>query len=319
MASPSGRLNAPVNPVPRKTQRGQLAALIPLRTIAALRWLTWIGIGSNLASSWLGMTWAPTLSWWWIAAGWLLFVSAPGRILLAALGCRVILRHLRPGAYPRGGRVHLRVWLAERLADELGAANLAGATGMRWYARLLGASVGRHVDLHAIPPVTGMLRLGDGASIEPEVDLCGHWQDGATFHVGPIDIGASARVGARTTLGPGTVIGDGAEIAAGSAVFGAVPAGQSWSGAPAQHVGAARVPGPRRSAAHTVPPGSSPTRRCRWSSPRCRCSPWGSGWPCWRHPWVRRADWPRRSGSPLPGYRWPPWPGGPASLSACSC
>ncbi len=242
MASPSGRLNAPVNPVPRKTQRGQLAALIPLRTIAALRWLTWIGIGSNLASSWLGLDWAPTLSWWWIAAGWLLFVCAPGRILLAALGCRIILRNLAPGAYPRGGRVHLRVWLAERLADELGAANLAGAIGMRWYARLLGASVGRHVDLHAIPPVTGMLRLGDGASIEPEVDLCGHWQDGATFHVGSIDIGESARVGARTTLGPGTVIGDGAEIEAGSAVFGTVPAGQSWSGAPAQEVGPARGP-----------------------------------------------------------------------------
>ena len=77
----------------------------------------------------------------------------------------------RPGEYPRGGRIHLRLWLAERLADELGAANLAGAAWMPTYARALGAKIGKQVDLHSIPPVTGMLTLGDGCSVEPEVDL----------------------------------------------------------------------------------------------------------------------------------------------------
>ena len=49
----------------------------------------------------------------------------------------------RPATYPRGGRVHLRLWLAERLADELGAANLAGrAVDAATYARALGAKVG---------------------------------------------------------------------------------------------------------------------------------------------------------------------------------
>ncbi len=75
--------------------------------------------------------------------------SAPGRMALSALGARWLLRGVSPGDYPRGGRVHLRFWLAERLADELGATNLAGAALMPTYARWLGAKVGRDVDLHS--------------------------------------------------------------------------------------------------------------------------------------------------------------------------
>ena len=74
---------------------------------------------------------------------------------------------------------------------------------MTWYARLLGAEVGRDVDLHSIPPVTGLLRLGTGCSIEPEVDLSGYWVDGDVVHLGPVRVGARARVGARSMLLPG--------------------------------------------------------------------------------------------------------------------
>ena len=86
---------------------------------------------------------------------------------------------------------------------------------MRVYARLLGAQVGRHVDLHSVPPVTGHLVLGDGCSVEPEVDLSGHWLDGDLLRVGSVEIGADARIGARSTLSPGAVVGAGAEIAPG--------------------------------------------------------------------------------------------------------
>ena len=107
-----------------------------------MRWLTWIAAGNNLAASLLGVDWLPVVSWWWVGLGWLLLVLPPGRMLLVAAGARLLLRGLAPGEYPRGGSVHLRVWLAERLADELGAANLAGAPLMKWYARALGATVG---------------------------------------------------------------------------------------------------------------------------------------------------------------------------------
>ncbi|WP_278260133.1 phosphopantetheine-binding protein [Nocardioides convexus] len=115
----------------------------------------------------------------------------------------------------------------------LGATRLAGAPYMTWYARLLGAKVAKGADLHSLPPVTGLLTVGKGASVEPEVDLTGYWIDGDTLHVGGIRVGRRARVGTRSMLAPDAVIGDDAEVAPGSAVFGEVPTGEFWSGAPA--------------------------------------------------------------------------------------
>ncbi|GAF43330.1 hypothetical protein RW1_006_02290 [Rhodococcus wratislaviensis NBRC 100605] len=154
-------------------------------------------------------------------------------------GARVLLRTLRPGTYPRGGSEHLRIWVAERLIEASGAANLSGATWMVYFARALGANIGRRVDLHTLPPVTGMIDLGEGCSIEPETDLSGYWIDGDVIHVGSIPIGAGASVGARSTLYPGARIGAHAEVAPGSAGTGKVTAGQRWAGSPAVKVGKA--------------------------------------------------------------------------------
>jgi non-ribosomal peptide synthetase-like protein len=241
MAAPAAQTNARVGTVPVTTQVGQVLSTVPLRALGGLRWLTWVAAGSNLASA-LGVAWAPTTSWWWVALGWALLVAAPGRMLLTVLAARAVLHGVRPGDHPRGGSVHLRVWLAERVADELGGATLAGAPWMRHYARALGAHVGRDVDLHSVPPVTGLLRLDDGCSVEMEVDLTGHWVDGDTLHLGAVHVGADARVGARSTLLPGATVGAGADVAPGSAVFGTVPAGEWWSGAPAHRIGDARGP-----------------------------------------------------------------------------
>ena len=83
----------------------------------------------------------------------------------------------------------------------------------------------------------GMLTLGDECSIEPEVDLSGHWLDGDVLHLGPMAVGERARVGARSMLCPGASIGARAELAPGSAVFGHVPDGESWAGAQARRTG----------------------------------------------------------------------------------
>jgi non-ribosomal peptide synthetase-like protein len=242
MAAPTGRTNASVSPVPRYTQVAQVLATAGVRAVGALRWLTWIGAGVLVARGLLDLTWLPDVAWGWVLLGWLLLINPAGRVLLGAGAARLVLRGVGPGRYPRGGRVHLRLWLAERLVDELGATNLSAAPLVRVYAKLLGCRVGRHVDLHSIPPVTGLLTLGAGCSIEPEVDLAGHWLDGGHLHIGTVSVGEEARVGARSTLLPGADIGDRAEVAPGSAVFGEVPADEAWSGAPAGPTGAARGP-----------------------------------------------------------------------------
>jgi non-ribosomal peptide synthetase-like protein len=242
MDSPAVVADRTVSPVPVKTQLGQAVFTVPLRTLTGLRWLVWTAVAANVARPWWGLDWLPGSSLWLIAVGWFLLVSPPGRLAIAAAGARWILRDVRPGAYPRGGRTHLRIWLAERLADEAGVLNLAGAPALKVYARALGATVGNDVDLHSVPPVTGLLSLGAGCSVEAEVDLAGHWLDGDVLHVGQITIGKKARIGTRSTLGPGATVGAGAEVGAGSAVVGEIPAGEYWSGAPALPAGHARGP-----------------------------------------------------------------------------
>ncbi|WP_129670047.1 Pls/PosA family non-ribosomal peptide synthetase [Phytoactinopolyspora endophytica] len=231
-----------VRPIRRKTQIGQLLALVPLRALAALRWVTWLMIASTIGAAATDLPWLESFPLWlMIVTGWF-FLIPPGRMTLAAGLARFFLRRLEPGSYPRGGRVHLRIWLAEKIQDELGAAGLAGAPWFPFYARLLGAKIGKGVDLHTLPPVTGMLEIGKHAAVEPEVDLAGHWIDGDLVHIGHIRIGARARIGARSTLASGSVVGKDAEIAPGSHVAGRVPAAEFWSGSPAERHAKARGP-----------------------------------------------------------------------------
>ncbi|MBB2943449.1 non-ribosomal peptide synthetase-like protein [Actinoplanes lutulentus] len=221
-----------VRPTPRLSGLIQGLLMLPMLALVGLRWLTVLAALGKVT------TLAPQVSWWWIAAGWLVLFSPAGRIAVAAGGARLLLRGVRPGDYPRGGSVHLRIWAAERLAELTGANGVAGAGWMITYAKALGARIGRDVDLHSAPPVTGLLKLGRGAAIEPEVDLSGYWIDGDVVRVGMVRVGAGARVGSRSTLMPGSRVSKGAKIDAGSTVTGAVPAGQRWAGSPAVRVNA---------------------------------------------------------------------------------
>ncbi|UYP19356.1 amino acid adenylation domain-containing protein [Rhodococcus sp. Z13] len=243
-----------VAPVPLHAQLAQIAATIPLTTLTGLQWVTWLAILNNLVALLVDVPWTVTLSWWWVALGVLLFLTPVGRMGIAAAGARLLLRGVEPGSYPRGGSVHLRLWTALRLSEASGATNISSAPWMRQYARALGAKVGRGVDLHSLPPVTGLLELGDGCAIEPEVDLSGHWVDGDVVHIGSIRIDAGATVGARSFLAPGTRIGKNAQVEAGSAVFGRVKSGRRWAGSPARKVGRTEQPWP------DVPP----PRGTRW-------------------------------------------------------
>lgn len=242
MAAPAQRSRRQVRPTPTKTQVGQLAFMLPLRMVSGLRWLTWLALLNNLSVEWAGLDFLPRISWLWVLLGWAVLIFPVGRMTLSAVGARILLSGVTAGTYPRGGKVHLRLWLAERLAEECGALNLAGSAWLPYYARALGAHVGRSVDLHSAPPVTGMLTLGDGCAIEPEVDLTGHWLDGDVVHIGRITVGADARIGTRSTLGPGAVVGRAAEVAPGSSVQGQLAPGEFWSGSPAERVATARGP-----------------------------------------------------------------------------
>ncbi len=233
-----------VAPTPLATQIAQVALSLPLATLTGLQWVTWLAVINNVVAVGYPLPWLVTVPWWVVVAAFVAFITPLGRMSIAVLAARTLLTGLKPGTYRRGGSQHLRVWLAERLAEAIGAENLSGAPWLVYYARALGNSVGKGVDLHSAPPVTGMLTLGHRSSVEPEVDLTGHWIDGDVFHVGPITIGNDATIGARTTLLPGAVVGKDADVAAGSAVVGKVKNGQYWKGSPAVKSGKARHPWP---------------------------------------------------------------------------
>jgi non-ribosomal peptide synthetase-like protein len=233
-----------VGPVPLRARVVQSLLLLPLFTLVGLRWtVALLALGNVL--HWFGpYPWAPTASWWLVAAGAALLHSPPGRLAIAAGGARLLVRGVTAGRHPRGGGAHLRLWTAERLAECVGATSLTGSWLER-YARALGAKVGPEVDLHAMPPVTGLLKLGRGCAVESEVDLSGHWLDGDELVIGPVKVGAGAVVGTRSVLFPGARVGKRAEVAPGSAVTGQIPTGQRWAGAPAVKLGKAKRNWPR--------------------------------------------------------------------------
>lgn len=233
----------PVKPVSTGTRLAQAAIQIPAMTLQGAQWVTWILIGNWLLSAaGLPLPWLVTVPGWLVALAAVIFCTPLGRLPLSALLIRLLTAGITPGIYPRGGWVHLRIWAAERIASTSGAQSVSGATWITTYARWLGATVGRGVQLHTLPPVTGLLSLGDYCCVEQEVDLSGYWIERDRVHVGRIDIGEGASIGARSTLLPGARIGAWASIEPGSAVTAdkKVKAGARWAGSPARKVGKVR-------------------------------------------------------------------------------
>lgn len=244
-----------VTPVGAGTRVAQTLFNVLAMTLQAASFVSlWLVVSNVLFM--VGIEWAVHTNWWLVVVLVLVFATPLGRIPIGGLGARLLTGSIGPGTYPRGGAKHLRIWMAERWADASGSRAISGATWVNYYARLLGASVGRGVDLHSLPPVTGLLTLGDHAAVEPEVDLSGYWVDGDVVHVGQITIGDEARIGARSTLLPGAVVGTRAHVEAGSTVTGDKPIkkGARWSGSPAKKVGRSK---------HRFP-DELPPRRSYW-------------------------------------------------------
>lgn len=230
-----------VRPVGFGTRLAQALIQVPAMSLAGFQWVTWLLVGNAVLGS-MGVAQAVDVPLWLVIASVIIFATPLGRMPVAAVLIRLLTAGLKPGTYPRGGAKHLRVWAAERIADTSGARDVSGAAFIHMFARALGAKVGRGVAMHTLPPVTGMLSVGNHATIEQEVDLRGYWVDGDQVHIGRIDIGEGASIGARSTLFPGTRVGTNAHVEPGSAVTARkkIKSGARWSGSPAVKVGKAR-------------------------------------------------------------------------------
>ena len=219
----------------------QLAAPLVLVLASSPQWVISILAVDRLTGGHLG----PAVGWGWLVAGWAVFGTAIGRAGLVVLARRALLARLEPGRYPRRSWLMCLLWFVECLADAFRSDRLAGTPFGTVVARLCGHDVGAGARLGTLPPITSLLSIGEGATIEPEVDAHGWWLEGGEVVIGEVRIGAGARVGTRTLLGPGAEIGAGAEVEPGSAVTGSVPAGERWAGSPARRIGQAGAEWPR--------------------------------------------------------------------------
>ncbi|MCT9090158.1 amino acid adenylation domain-containing protein [Streptomyces sp. ASQP_92] len=246
----------PVRPVPRSTGVVQLLVTTALFGISGVRGLLGLATLDNILGWLAPQAWAPHVSWWFVLTGTVVLMSAPARFVIGGAAARLLTWGVVPGAYPRGGRVHLRLWTAERVVAAFGVPSLLGTPWARLYALSLGCRVGPQAALHAMPPVTGLATIGRGAGVEPEADISGWWLDGATLHIGAVHIGEGARVGHRSTLMPGAVLGAHAELEPGACLDGQVPPGRRWVGSPArpadayERVAGVGRPEPRRERSH---------------------------------------------------------------------
>ncbi|MCW7943486.1 amino acid adenylation protein [Streptomyces hygroscopicus] len=248
----------PARPVPRRAAVVQFLVQLAAYGVAGLRGLVGLSVADNVLGWAAPHAWTPHTPWWLVVVGWVVLFSAPFRCAIGAGLARALAGSIAPGAHPRGGSAHLRLWSAERAVTAFGVPALLGTPWAALHARVLGCTTGREVRLHAMPPVTGLAELGDGCSIEPEADISGWWLDGDTLHVGSVTVGADARVGHRAMLMPGAVVGRGAELTGGSCLDGRIPDGQSWTGSPARPVE------PAEQCADGGWPARPSVRRRRW-------------------------------------------------------
>ncbi|KAK6835631.1 hypothetical protein RU639_002372 [Aspergillus parasiticus] len=214
-----------VKPLPKWTGYVQLGILLAFFTFESLRWFILMGLFKASATSLIGpVTWAERLAipHWVLLVCWMLFVTIPGRVLTTATVGRILMAGVRPGDYPRGGWVHLRLWAAERFVTLNGINAIIGTQWCRRYAWLLGCRVDQSAQIHALPPITGLASYGASSVVEPDADLAGWWLDGDMLRIGTIQISIGARVGTRAVLLPGTVVEPFAEVQPGVCVDGTI-------------------------------------------------------------------------------------------------
>jgi non-ribosomal peptide synthetase-like protein len=257
-AIPATKAHRAPKRTPKRAGWFQAGFQLVLRMFTSLRSLLVFALFGNALSFFLPETWFFQLSWWVLVPAWLALFNPTSRTVVVALGVRALRGRVEPGEYPRGGLTHLRVWAVEGFVASFGPGPVAGTPLAALYARLLGCVVGKDVDLHALPPVTGLATFGDGCAVEPEADLAGWWLDGDILRVGEVTIGERARVGTRTTLLPGAEVGDGAELLPGGTLGEPIPPGATWGGTPAS-------PQPAPATAQNWP-SSRPARSPRWGA-----------------------------------------------------
>ncbi|WP_370937691.1 Pls/PosA family non-ribosomal peptide synthetase [Amycolatopsis sp. cg13] len=173
---------------------------------------------------------------------WLLVAIAPvlyltARFLLPIAGVRLLSRGIRPGEYPLWSAAYFRVWLVSGLLAMAPLGSMSGSPLLPWYLRLLGARVGRHCQLAtANLGLPSLLTIGEDVSVGYGAHVQNVRVRGNRVEIAPVVLRDRVFVGANAVVEPGAQLDVGSGLAEMSAAAAGqrIPAGQYWSGSPAQ-------------------------------------------------------------------------------------
>jgi len=165
-------------------------------------------------------------------------------VFTVAVKRRLIGRYT-PRREPVWGTFHFRNWVVQRAACRMPWSLAAGTEFQAMLLRLLGARIGRDVQLlRGVDLTTGgwdLLTIGDNVTLNQDAALRLVEIEHGFVTAGPITIEDDVTIEVRAGVGPNTHLGRGAALTALSSLSpGArIPAGARWTGVPAEPDGLA--------------------------------------------------------------------------------
>ncbi|MBV9929525.1 MAG: amino acid adenylation domain-containing protein [Alphaproteobacteria bacterium] len=219
----------------------QTVALIPIFTVAGAQWFF-----PYLAYSWLAgyMSRLDAL----LMSGLSFLLIPPAAMLLSIAVKWLVIGRYRAGAYPLWGSYYFRWWFVRRFSDVIATPYLAGTPMIRSYYRMLGAKVGDRAHIgSSIIDAPDLVTVGEDAIISDYALLATSSVERGLLHLGSADIGDRAWLGAMCVMGRDSRIEADAVLEDLSALSASatIPAGERWSGSPAQPRGPAPEREPR--------------------------------------------------------------------------
>ncbi|QDS73745.1 putative secondary metabolism biosynthetic enzyme [Venturia effusa] len=176
---------------------------------------------------------------WAILATYLAFVVAPIMKFIVGVGGKWLsLGRAKAGEYPLYGFYYYRWWLAERFVELIEPTVFSGTALAPAVMRSLGAKVGSYCNIE--DPVIGaafdLVTIGNDVVLGRETVLSTSWVERGRLILAPIQLESSSCVGSQCVLEGGCTLLDGAEVGHLTMVPSGVviPAGERWTGSPAQ-------------------------------------------------------------------------------------
>jgi non-ribosomal peptide synthetase-like protein len=190
---------------------------------------------------------------WALAGG---VAMLPILILIAVCAKWTLLGRVRPGRHPLWGWYYLRWWFVQTLVQSVPLTRLGGTPLLPFVYRLFGVGIGKGVHIASdLLAAFDAISIGEGASVDAGASLLGYTVEDGDLVIKPVSVGARCLVGTRSVVCPGAVMEDDARLEDLSLLPGGarIPAGETWSGSPAQ----------RRSSSKNAEPLAVRSRICQ--------------------------------------------------------